>query len=62
MEPLPDLEDDGLHVGEVGDWAERKYRLIAYYAGMFATAGRLLFELHKQDIEFIAALPMRGAA
>lgn len=38
MEPLPSLEDDGLPVGNVGDWAERKYRLIAYYADMFATS------------------------
>lgn len=32
------LEDDGLYTPEVGDWAERKYRLIAYYADMFATS------------------------
>lgn len=38
MEPLPNLDDDGLQVGEVGGWAERKYRLVAYYADQFATA------------------------
>jgi three-Cys-motif partner protein len=32
------VEDDGLHTPEVGDWAERKYRLIAYYAQMFSTS------------------------
>jgi three-Cys-motif partner protein len=30
--------DDGLVVAEVGPWAERKYRLLEMYAGMFATA------------------------
>lgn len=30
--------DDGLVISEVGPWAERKYRLLATYAGMFATA------------------------
>jgi three-Cys-motif partner protein len=38
VDPLPSLEDDGLHAPDVGDWAERKYRLIAYYAEMFATS------------------------
>lgn len=38
MEPLPSLEDDGLYTPEVRDWAERKYRLISYYAEMFATS------------------------
>jgi three-Cys-motif partner protein len=32
------IEDDGLHTPEVGDWAEHKYRLIAYYAEMFSTS------------------------
>jgi three-Cys-motif partner protein len=32
------VDDDGLHTPEVGDWAERKYRLISYYAEMFSTA------------------------
>lgn len=31
------LEDDGLITPEVGAWSENKYRLIAYYARMFAT-------------------------
>jgi hypothetical protein len=35
-----DLEDDGLLLPEVGEWSERKYRLIASYAAMFATAMR----------------------
>lgn len=38
LEPLPSLEDDGLYTPEVRDWAERKYRLISYYAEMFATS------------------------
>lgn len=38
MEPLPSLEDDGLYTPAVRDWAERKYRLISYYAEMFATS------------------------
>lgn len=38
MESLPNLEDDGLYTPEVRDWAERKYRLISYYAEMFATS------------------------
>jgi three-Cys-motif partner protein len=38
MDPLPSLEDDGLHTPEVREWAERKYRLIDYYADMFATS------------------------
>ena len=32
------MDDDGLYTPEVGEWAERKYRLIAYYAEMFATS------------------------
>jgi three-Cys-motif partner protein len=38
MDPLPTLEDDGLYTPEVGDWAERKYLLISYYAEMFSTS------------------------
>jgi three-Cys-motif partner protein len=38
VDPLPSVEDDGLYTPEVGEWAERKYRLIAYYAEMFATS------------------------
>lgn len=38
MDPLPSPEDDGLYTPDVGDWAERKYRLIVYYAEMFATS------------------------
>lgn len=40
MPRLIEAEDDGLALPEVGDWAERKYRLIATYAEMFATAMR----------------------
>ena len=32
------VENDGLHTPKVGDWAERKYRLISYYAQMFSTS------------------------
>jgi three-Cys-motif partner protein len=32
-----EIEDDGLHTPEVGDWAERKYRLISYYGQIFST-------------------------
>lgn len=32
------VEDDGLLIPEVGDWAEDKYRLLWTYADMFATA------------------------
>lgn len=32
------VDEDGLHTPEVGEWAERKYRLIWYYAEMFSTA------------------------
>lgn len=35
---LPRLTDDGLLTPEVGSWGEEKYRLIANYAQMFATA------------------------
>jgi len=38
VDPLPSPEDDGLYTPDVGDWAERKYRLIVYYAEMFATS------------------------
>jgi len=38
MSDLPTLEDDGLFVDQVGPWADRKYRLVRYYAQMFATA------------------------
>jgi three-Cys-motif partner protein len=38
MDPLPSLDDDGLHTPEVREWAERKYRLIGHYAEMFATS------------------------
>ncbi len=37
-EALPRLEDDGLITPEVGDWGERKYRLVANYAAMFSRA------------------------
>ncbi len=32
------MEDDGLLIPEVGDWAEDKYRLLWTYANMFATS------------------------
>jgi three-Cys-motif partner protein len=35
---LPRLKDDGLLTPNVGDWAERKYRLVTNYAQMFATS------------------------
>jgi three-Cys-motif partner protein len=38
VDPLPSLDDDGLYTPEVGEWAERKYRLLSYYAEMFATS------------------------
>jgi len=34
---LPELEPDGLYLPEVGPWSERKYRLVASYAHLFAT-------------------------
>lgn len=38
IDRLPHLDDDGLFLPEVGDWGETKYRLIANYSAMFATA------------------------
>lgn len=38
MTELPRVEDDGLLTPEVGAWGERKYRLVAIYAEMFATS------------------------
>ena len=35
---LPVLEDDGLITPDVGFWAEKKYRLVQNYAGMFAAS------------------------
>jgi|GEM_PF-3958360 len=37
--PLDDLrvENDGLTCGEVGKWADTKYRLISLYDQLFAT-------------------------
>lgn len=35
---LPELEDDGLITPEVGDWGEDKYRLVGYYATLFANS------------------------
>ena len=32
------MEDDHLSTPDVGDWSEEKYRLVAYYAKMFATS------------------------
>lgn len=36
----PLLEDDGLRIDEVGDWAEEKYRLVSLYAAVFARSMR----------------------
>src|SRR5438105_2170269 len=44
MRQLPRLKDDGLHAPEVGRWAEQKYRLVATYAGMFATGMKKKWE------------------
>jgi len=38
------VNDDGLYTPEVGDWAERKYRLLWHYANLFATSMK-----HKWD-------------
>lgn len=35
---LPELEDDGLITPEVGEWGEDKYRLVGYYATLFANS------------------------
>ena len=32
------VSNDGLYTPEVGDWAERKYRLLWHYANLFATS------------------------
>ncbi len=37
LEDLPQLNDDGLLIPEVGSWAERKYRILWNYAKMFTT-------------------------
>ena len=36
----PDItvNDDGLYTPEVGDWADKKYRLLWHYANLFATS------------------------
>lgn len=31
-------EDDGLHLPEVGQWSDEKYRQIAFYSGLFSKA------------------------
>jgi three-Cys-motif partner protein len=38
------IDDDGLFTPGVGDWAERKYRLISYYAEMFSTSMKRKWE------------------
>jgi three-Cys-motif partner protein len=38
LDQLPQLNDDGLELPEVGQWAETKYGLIATYSEMFSTA------------------------
>jgi three-Cys-motif partner protein len=35
---LRELEDDGLLTPEVGEWGEDKYRLVGYYATLFANS------------------------
>ena len=35
--PLPALTNDGLPIANVGRWAEHKYRLVGYYASVFAS-------------------------
>ncbi len=37
VDELPELEPDGFYLPEVGPWSERKYRLVASYAHLFAT-------------------------
>jgi len=36
--PQLDVEDDELYTPKVGDWSEHKYRLLWYYADLFATS------------------------
>lgn len=38
--PIMQVEDDGLFISEVGDWAENKYRLIGEYANLFTKSMR----------------------
>lgn len=38
LRTLPVLEDDGLGAPDVGDWNEKKYRLVENYASMFAAS------------------------
>jgi three-Cys-motif partner protein len=52
---LVELDNDGLHIPEVGDWAERKYRIIAVYTQMFATAMRLKWRTRSYIDLFAAA-------
>lgn len=37
---VPDItvNDDGLYTPKIGDWAEKKYRLLWHYANLFATS------------------------
>ena len=37
---VPDItvSDDGLYTPEIGDWADKKYRLLWHYANLFATS------------------------
>jgi three-Cys-motif partner protein len=39
-EPLRSLEDDGLAIAEIGSWGEEKYRLVSFYAALFAQSMR----------------------
>ncbi len=38
MEKLPHLPDDGLFTPEVGEWSVTKYRLVSFFASVFATS------------------------
>lgn len=44
MDELPLLEDDRLITPEIGSWGEEKYRLVAFYASLFARAMRSKWE------------------
>lgn len=35
---LPELEDDGLSTPDISEWGEEKYRLVGYYATLFANS------------------------
>jgi three-Cys-motif partner protein len=35
---LPELEDDGFSTPDISEWGEEKYRLVGYYATLFANS------------------------